>query len=40
MGVRGPKSNIEEQRFVAAHAEMTAKRWLEKQKKKKQFEGV
>jgi len=29
LGVRGPKSNIEEQRFVVLHREMTAKKWLD-----------
>ena len=42
MGVREPKSKIEEKQFCRVpHGELTAKKWLdsiEKQKKKKQFE--
>jgi len=43
LGIREPKSKIEEQRFVECHMEMTAKKWLdsiEKQKKKNRFEGA
>jgi len=33
-GVRGPKSKTEEKQFSrGAHGELTAKKWLEKQKK-------
>jgi len=41
LGIRGPKSKIEEQRFVEGSRRTNGQKWLdssEKQKKKKQFE--
>jgi len=35
LGVRGPKSEIEEQRFVECHGEMMAKKWLDSTEKQK-----
>jgi len=43
LGFRGPKSKIEEQRFVECHMEnWLPKKWLDsiEKQKKKQFEGA